>query len=131
MSHCVVCGKPGDKHHIIHKAEGGLETPLNYLYLCPEHHRGFMGPHRNSEVDLVYKLDMQRNLEELFASKFYSAMEIRSLSQISVSNLKKFMKTNQLHKEGYERNDILFFLMGGNIYRNDYQMQDSIGEQYY
>lgn len=131
MSHCVVCGKPGDKHHVIHKAEGGLETPLNYIYLCPEHHRGFMGPHRNNEVDLNYKLDMQKNLEELFTSKFYSAMEIRSLSQISVSNLKKFMKTNRLHKEGYERNDILFFLMGGNIYRYDYQMQDSIGEQYY
>lgn len=130
MSHCVVCGKPGDTHHVIHKAEGGLETPLNYIYLCPEHHRGLMGPHRNSEVDLFYKLDMQKNLEDLFASKFYSAMEIRSLSQISNSNLKKFMKTNRLHKEGYERNDIIFFLMGGNIYRHDYPVPYVLAEQY-
>ena len=90
MSHCVVCGKPGDKHHIIHKAEGGLETPLNYLYLCPEHHRGFMGPHRNTDVDLSYKLDMQRNLEELFASKFYSAMEMVQYKLVKGERISSF-----------------------------------------
>ena len=131
MSHCVVCGKQGDTHHVIHKAQGGLETPLNYIYLCAEHHRGFMGPHRNSDTDLYYKLDMQKNLEELFSSKHYSALEIRSISQISNSNLKKFMKTNRLHKEGYDRNDIIYFLMGGNIYRCEDQMRESQVEQYY
>lgn len=120
MSKCIVCGKPGDIHHVIHKAEGGLETPLNYISLCPEHHRGFSGPHRDPETDLGYKLDMQKNLEGIFSNRFYSAMEIRTISQLSNSNMKKFMKTNRLHKEGYERNDIIFFLMGGNIYRHDY-----------
>lgn len=120
MLHCIVCGQPGDKHHVIHKSEGGLETPLNYIYLCPEHHRGGLGPHQNLETDLAFKLEMQKNLESIFSNRYYSAMEIRSISQLSNSNMKKFMKTNRLHKEGYERNDIIFFLMGGNIYRHDY-----------
>lgn len=129
LSHCIVCGKPGDQHHIIHKSEGGLDTPLNYVTLCPEHHRGFMGPHRNSEIDLFYKLEMQKKLEETFPAKYYSAMEIRSLSQLSNSNMKKFMKTNRLHKEGYERTDILFFLMSGNIYRHDCDLQYASAEE--
>ena len=119
MSHCIVCGKPGDKHHVIHKAEGGLETPLNYIHLCPEHHRGFIGPHQDPEIDLVYKLKLQKDLEALFCERFYSALDIRRLTQLSNSNMKKFMKTNRLHKEGYENTDIIFFLMGGNIYRHD------------
>lgn len=121
MSKCIICGKPGDKHHVIHKAEGGLETPLNYIYLCPEHHRGSRGPHRDLETDLKFKLDMQKNLEEIFSEKFYTAMEIRKITQLSNSSMKQFMKSNPLHKEGYERNDIIYFLMGGNIYRYDYE----------
>ena len=120
MSKCIVCGKPGDKHHVIHKSEGGLETPLNYIHLCPEHHRGFSGPHQDPEIDLAYKLNLQQDLESLFSDRYYSAMEIRAKTQLSNSNMKKFMKTNRLHKEGYERNDIIFFLMGGNIYRHGY-----------
>ncbi len=72
---------------------------------------------------------MQNNLEELFSSKYYSAMEIRSMSQLSNSNMKKFMKTNRLHKEGYDRNDIIYFLMGGNIIRNDIPMPFYLAEQ--
>lgn len=126
---CAVCGKHGDKHHVIHKAEGGLDTPLNYIYLCQEHHRGPMGPHQNQKIDLYYKLEMQKRLEELFSNKYYSAMEIRQMSQISNSNLKKFMKTNRLHKEGYDRNDIIFFLLGGNIYRHDFLEEIALEEK--
>lgn len=129
MTRCIVCGEPGDKHHIIHKSEGGLETPLNLITLCEEHHRGFIGPHRSADVDLRYKLEMQTNLEKLFFEKYYSAMEIRSMSQLSNSSIKKFMRTNQLHKEGYDRNDIIYFLMGGNIIRNDLPMGDTVVEQ--
>lgn len=128
MTRCIVCGEPGDKHHIIHKSEGGLETPLNLINLCEEHHRGFMGPHRDPDVDMRYKLGMQNNLEALFSSKYYSAMEIRSMSQLSNSSMKKFMKTNRLHKEGYDRNDIIYFLMGGNIIRNDVPMPSYLAE---
>ncbi len=126
---CIVCGKSGDRHHVIHKSEGGLDTPLNYICLCPEHHRGPMGPHQNPEVDLYYKLEIQKKIEETFSRKYYSAIEIRQISQISNSNLKKFMKTTRLHKEGYDRNDLIFFLMGGNLYRNDY-MDEFLTEKY-
>ena len=129
MTRCIVCGEPGDRHHIIHKSEGGLETPLNLISLCPEHHRGFMGPHRNSDVDMHYKLEMQNNLENLFSSKYYSAMEIRSMSELSNSSMKRFMKNNRLHKEGYDRNDIIYFLMGGNIIRNDIPVPEFLAEQ--
>ncbi len=120
MTKCMVCGKPGDRHHVIHKAEGGMETPLNYIYLCSEHHRGPLGPHRNGEVDLYYKLDMQKTLEELFPRRYYTAMEVKTMSELSNSNLKKFIMGNRLHKEGYDRNDIIFYLMGGTVYRHDY-----------
>lgn len=130
MAVCKVCGKPGDKHHIIHKAEGGLDIPLNFINLCPEHHRGLMGPHRNREIDLRYKLDLQKRLEELFHRRYYSAMEIRTITQLSNSKLKKFMKTNRLHKAGYDRNDIIFYLMGGNIYRHDLEELYFMAEQY-
>lgn len=119
MFECIVCGKPGDRHHVIHKSEGGIETPLNYVYLCEEHHRGKFGPHANQEVDRYYKLRLQRLLEDTFSEKFYTAMEIRKICQLSNSSMKKFMSQTRLHKEGYDRNDIIYFIMGGSCYRNE------------
>ncbi|PKK39340.1 hypothetical protein ABB02_01573 [Clostridiaceae bacterium JG1575] len=130
MTQCIVCGKAGDKHHVIHKAEGGLDTPLNIIYLCPEHHRGPLGPHRNEEVDQGYKKEMQQRLEQLFSKKYYSALEIRGLSQLSHSMMKKFIKSTHRYKEGYQREDIIFFLMGGNCYRYEEPLMLQLAEQF-
>ena len=42
---CMVCGEKDrlQIHHIIHRAEGGEDTPSNYLLLCHGHHLLFHG----------------------------------------------------------------------------------------
>lgn len=46
MEICEVpgCGKPGQRHHIVFRSQGGLDIPVNYKYLCPEHHTGNESP---------------------------------------------------------------------------------------
>lgn len=130
MSECIICGKKGDKHHIIHKCENGLDTPLNIVYLCPEHHRGPHGVHNNKEFDLELKLELQRRLEEMFPDRYYSLDEIREKTQLRYSQMRKFEKSCRLYKYGYNRNDIIYFLMGGNIFRYDLQDELMIAQSY-
>lgn len=118
LNKCVVCGKEGDTHHIIHKDEGGLEYPLNRIFLCDEHHRGLYGPHRDPSVDMNYKKDLQMTLHELFPDSFYREEEIRERAKLSNSLLRTLLKTLKRDKEGYRTVDIIDFLMGG------YQMAD-------
>lgn len=113
MNKCVVCGKPGDTHHIIHKDEGGLEYPLNRIYLCDHHHRGLSGPHRDPEIDLQYKRALQNKLQSLFSEDFYRKEEIRKKAELSNSLLRTLVKTLKRYKEGYRRIDIIDFLMSG------------------
>lgn len=113
MNKCVVCGKDGDTHHIIHKDEGGLEYPLNRIFLCDEHHRGQYGPHRDPEVDLKYKKDLQLTLQELFPDCFYREEEIRRRAKLSNSLLRTLKKTLKRDKEGFSRVEIIDFLMSG------------------
>lgn len=130
MSNCIVCGRKGDKHHIIHRAENGIDSPVNIVYLCKEHHRGPHGPHNDPEFDLKLKLEMQAKLEEMFSKKYYTLKEIREMAELTFSQMKKFEKSNRLHKEGYDRNDIIFYLMGGNIYRHDSLEEYLLVEKY-
>lgn len=123
MNKCVVCGKPGDTHHIIHKDEGGLEYSLNHIYLCEKHHRGMSGPHRDPEIDLQYKKELQSKLQALFSDEFYRVEEIRRRADLSNSLLRTMVKTLKRYKEGYRRIDIIDFLMSG------HQLVDE--EEYY
>jgi len=113
LNKCVECGKEGDTHHIIHKDEGGLEYPLNRIYLCDEHHRGQYGPHRDSEVDMEYKKELQSKLHDLFPETFYREEEIRKRAQLSNSLLRNLVKTLKRDKEGFRKVDIIDFLMSG------------------
>ena len=42
MQPCEVpgCNLPGQRHHIVFRSQGGLDIPMNFKYLCPEHHTG-------------------------------------------------------------------------------------------
>ncbi len=113
LNKCVVCGKEGDTHHIIHKDEGGLEYPLNRIYLCNEHHRGINGPHRDPEVDMKYKKELQMTLHELFPDSFYREEDIRKRAKLSNSLLRTLVKTLKRDKEGFRKVDIIDFLMSG------------------
>ena len=92
MLRCQICGKPAERHHIVYKSQGGVDFPLNFKYLCPEHHRGEYGPHKNRKLDLKYKLEMQHKLEKLLYKKFYTLDELITLLQINKGMLKKLLK---------------------------------------
>lgn len=119
MNRCVICGSPGDTHHIIHKDEGGLEYPMNRIILCDRHHRGLSGPHRNSHVDMKYKRELQEHLMNLFPEDFYREEEIRQTAQLSNSLTRTLVKTLKIYKEGYRKVDIIDFLMSGHLILED------------
>jgi hypothetical protein len=113
---CEVCGKQADKHHIVYRSQGGIDFPLNFKYLCQEHHRGKQGPHKNRKLDLQYKLDMQSNLQILLYKDFYILDELVRLLQINKGMLKRIFKEYKLYKEGYKKTDVVYRLMGKKIY---------------
>ncbi|MCM0648321.1 HNH endonuclease [Clostridium swellfunianum] len=123
MYKCEICGRQADIHHIVHKNEGGLDFPLNYKYLCAEHHRGKQGPHKNSKVDLEYKLELQGRLERMLEKEFYTVEELTDMLNLNKTKGKKFFKELKLHKEGYKKEDIIFRLMGRQAY-NEYMLED-------
>jgi len=109
---CEVCGKPADKHHIVYKSQGGIEFPLNFRYLCSKHHRGEMGPHKNRRLDLEYKLNMQRQLEEILINEFYPIEELELLLNINKGIIKRLFTKYKLNDKGFKKKDIIFRLMG-------------------
>lgn len=116
MLRCEVCGKSADKHHIIHRCEGGLDYSLNYKCLCQEHHRGKNGPHKSKDIDLKYKLELQRTLEELIQKEYYTLDKLSSMLELKPKTLKKLLSGYKLYKEGYRRDDIIYELMGKMLY---------------
>lgn len=118
---CEVCGREADIHHIVHRSEGGMDFPLNYKYLCDEHHRGKHGPHRNRNVDIEYKLELQEKLERVLNKQFYSMDELIDILQLNRSKAKKFLKGFRLYKEGYKTSEIIYKLMGNKRY-NEYML---------
>ncbi|OPJ60381.1 HNH endonuclease [Clostridium oryzae] len=116
MFRCEICGKEADKHHIVHRCEGGLDSAFNIKYLCSEHHRGVRGPHRCKETDLRYKLELQKKLEATLNQKYYTLNKLSSILGISMNKLKRHFKNYKLYKEGYKTEDIIFILMGKKLY---------------
>lgn len=117
MRPCEVCGKPGQRHHIVFRSHGGLNIEVNYCYLCAWHHiDGPDAPHRNRETDLRLKIRMQRDLENLFWRNTYTLEEIADRIGLSKKTLAKKMRTVKHRMEDYGRKDIITFLMGGRLY---------------
>lgn len=112
--------KPAELHHIILKSKAKYMSniKINFKYLCPEHHRlGKNSPHMNREVDLRYKLQLQKDMFSLFEDKeYWTEREIRDKLQTTNSEAKKITKKLLLHKEGYKALDIVIRLMGGMLY---------------
>ena len=113
---CIVCGKPGEKHHIVFKCQGGLDFSLNYVYLCSEHHRGRHSPHRDKKVDISYKLKFQKEISKILVKKYYFMDELIKLLFLNPSQARTICKKFKLYKEGYKREDIIQRLMGGKLY---------------
>lgn len=126
MLKCEICGEPSDKHHIVYKSQGGLEFPLNFRYLCTLHHRGNMGPHKNRRLDLEYKLNMQRNLEDILTQDFYYIEELVLLLNINKGMILRLFKQYKQYDKGIRSVDIIFRLMG----RKKYDEKMLLKEEY-
>ena len=116
MLKCEICGDPADKHHIVYRSQGGIEFPLNIRYLCSFHHRGKDGPHKNRMLDLEYKLDMQRKLEEILIKEVYTTEELVPLLNINKGMLVRLFKEYRQNEKGLRKADIIFRLMGRKKY---------------
>lgn len=112
MFRCEVCGRLADKHHIVHRSDGGVDFPLNIIYLCSEHHRGKDGPHKNKSIDLQYKLQLKQKIELILAKDFYKTEKLVELLQINKGMMKRILKELRLYKEGYKTKDVIYRLMG-------------------
>lgn len=116
MYRCEICGKAADIHHIVYRSEGGLNFPVNYKYLCPEHHRGKYGPHRDKTTDLKYKLEMQGHLERILEKPYYKSSQLMSYLGLNNGSVKRLIKDLKCYKEGYKSTEIIFKLMGNKRY---------------
>ena len=112
MYNCEICGEIADIHHIVYRREGGFDIEINYMYLCPLHHRGKNGPHQNIVVDLQYKIQLQEKLYKVLRKDYYFPKEISQILNIHNGALKRLIKNLKLYKEGYKKEDIIFTLMG-------------------
>lgn len=114
---CEVCGNPNvERHHIIFRSQLGLDFPLNYKYLCFEHHKGNKSPHCCREIDLKYKVELERKLKKLLDKEFYTEDEIRQLLGLKKKQADKIFRRFRIYPEGYSRDEILRRLMGGRLY---------------
>ena len=117
MEPCEICGRPGQRHHIIFRSHGGMNVWFNYAWLCAEHHTA--GPdavHRNHDFDLVLKIMLQRKLEDLFSEPEYGVSKIAKIAGYDRRRLACRMKRVPKHCGKYRREDVITFFMGGKLY---------------
>lgn len=113
MKKCIICGKEGEKHHIIHKDEGGLDYPLNYIYLCKFHHRGPHGPHEDEAIDEKYKKWLLLTLQNTLPKNYYKMEELKLKIPMPSGLRRSMAKTLKHYKEGFRTMDIIDFLLSG------------------
>lgn len=117
MHKCVVCGKVGEKHHIVYKSQGGIDIPLNYIYLCSKHHREIQGPHKNRKIDRQYKLSMQGKLFTILYKPYYKEEELKKILKINPYQWRIIKKDLHKYTKGYKKIHIITRLMGGKLYK--------------
>lgn len=120
MKECIVCGRPNsEEHHIVFRSQQkALEhCKVNKIYLCSEHHRGNNSPHKNRNMDIKYKLELQKKLFKLFDREDYKYREkdIKELLGISSAAVNRICKLID-RRVGYTREEIVRACMGGKLY---------------
>jgi len=119
MEYCEEClkngiYKPGQAHHIVKRSKASymVHVPINIKYLCLNHHTGQEGVHKNTLKDIEYKQELQLKLKLLFTKDYYTKLEIKKILNISDNTIKAITKTLPLCKEGYEKDKLIFHMMG-------------------
>lgn len=105
------------KHHIVFRSGGGLDFPLNFIYLTPEEHLGDNGPHKNDNRNKELKKGLQKELFLLFpANEEFDLETVSTRIGVTREYLEKpFRKVTNLGGL-YKGEDIVRRLMGGKIY---------------
>ncbi len=106
-------------HHIIYRSENkNLEKcKLNHVYLCQEHHRGTYGIHgsKGAALNRKLKLEFQNKLEILLDKQYLTKEEINEVLKISDKALNRLLKTLNLQKNLYVREEVIKAVMGGRL----------------
>ena len=110
------CFLRAQKHHIVFRSQGGFDIPINFKYLCPEHHTGKNSPHGNKRIDIAYKREMQEKLFRLFSAEGYTLAEIVNTLKHDKRNVEKRIKKVANIAGVYKREDIVRAVMGGKLY---------------
>ena len=102
-SECYECKKNCfcEIHHIVEKSHCQFmkNVKFNFLHLCPECHRtGKHAVHKNRQVDLRYKQELQLKLQQTFHNEYYNVHQIKATLDITKSE------------------ELIFFLMGSRNY---------------
>lgn len=109
-----------ERHHIIFRSHGGIDSDMNLISLPAAFHKGKNGPHNNRATDLALKLALQEQYFDLFTQKHYDVDDVIRMiaphNKKSRDKLKKQIKNNFCTPKGYRREDIVRTLMGGKLY---------------
>lgn len=121
---CVVCNNSySETHHVVFRKQqpAMINCPFNKIRLCAVCHKGDNGPHLNRDIDLKYKRELQRKLEELFCFKnCYTEDEVKKILNIPQKDAYKLVKPLltiiEGDEAGYKAEDIIRQAMGGRLY---------------
>lgn len=121
---CIVCNNPySEAHHIVFRKQqpAMINSPVNKIRLCAICHKGNNGPHLNRDIDLNYKKELQKKLEDLFRTKnCYTEDEVKKILKIPQKDAYKLVKPLltiiEGDEAGYSKEDIIRQAMGGKIY---------------
>lgn len=111
------CTNPGQAHHIVFRSQGGMDIPVNFKYLCVEHHSsGKAAVHNNRKFDLELKRSMQEMLYKMLPKDKYTIEEAAKIILCSKKKLEKKLKTVKSVEGYYEKEDIIRKIMGDRLY---------------
>jgi DNA-binding CsgD family transcriptional regulator len=103
-------------HHIVFRSQGGLDLQANMTELSYEQHLGNKSPHRDREVDISLKTDLQNTYYNLFSNDNYSIKEIAEILKKSEKYIFKHFRKVKNFAGIYQKEDIIRKLMGGKLY---------------
>jgi len=113
--------KKGQLHHIVKRSDTScmIHVPINFKYLCLDHHTGRFGVHNDYSKELKYKQELQLKLTLLLDKPYYGHKELKELLECSDNSIKAITKTLFRYKEGYKREDLIRHMMGDRNYLDE------------
>lgn len=121
---CYECGTVAiELHHIMFRSQmKQLENcKLNFVYLCPECHRGTNGVHGKNghDLDQKFKLMFQNKLEFLFSKEKLSREDIKETLEIKDKPTDSLCKLMKSEKGMFNREDVIRTCMNGKLIIED------------